>query len=83
MAPVSEEAGACSPGAQPAGAEALDHREGGSVGELLDLLPCDQVRIAAARVRDGAWTLSPIESIRMATSFAFGDVDADGSLIGG
>lgn len=38
------------------------------------------VRIARARRGQRGWSLSPIDSIRMATSFALGDVDSDGEI---
>jgi hypothetical protein len=38
------------------------------------------VQIATAHVREGRWTLEPMDTIRMATSYALGDVDGDGEI---
>lgn len=36
------------------------------------------VRIVRAHLRGGRWALAPVDAIRMATSYALGDVDGDG-----
>lgn len=36
------------------------------------------VRVAKAQLQQGRWSLEPIDTIRMATSYALGDVDGDG-----
>lgn len=38
------------------------------------------VRISKALLSETRWTLSPVDTIRMATSYALGDVDGDGQM---